>query len=108
MNKESDHILEFSHKSVICRKPDGKTESVNWGDLKQFDVITRITGHETCDLYWVLHGTLNGCVIARGAIGEDKLLERLQKLPNFDNTTFAEAMSCEGNGTFVCWKKSDI
>ncbi|MFC1858709.1 hypothetical protein ACFL9U_11895 [Thermodesulfobacteriota bacterium] len=105
--KESDHILEFSRKGVICRKPDGKAESVNWNDLKQFDVITGITDPETRRLYWVLHGTLNGCVIPQGAIGEDRLLERLQKLPNFDGTRFTEAMSCAENRTFVCWKKSN-
>ena len=107
LRKESNHILEFSRKGVICRKPDGKTESVNWNDLKQFDVITRITDSEACSLYWVLHGTLNGCVIAQGAIGEARLLERLQKLPDFNSTRFTEAMSCAENRTFVCWKKSD-
>ena len=39
------------------------------------------------DVFWILAGTStsSGCVIPQGATGDSALLERLQKLPGFDD-----------------------
>ena len=57
------------------------------------------------DVFWVLHGLNRGCAIPQGATGEKELLERLQKLPNFDNGAVIEAMGCTSDRRFLCWEK---
>jgi hypothetical protein len=44
--------------------------------------------------------------VPQGAAESGALLERLQRLPDFDNGKVIEAMGSTGNARFVCWKKA--
>jgi hypothetical protein len=60
------------------------------------------------DVFWILVGTAaSGCVIPQGATGDAILLERLQKLPGFDNDAFIRAMRSTSNEKFLCWKRPE-
>ena len=40
-----------------------------------------------------------------GGVESRSLLERLQRLPGFDNAAFIKAMSGTGDEKFVCWRR---
>jgi hypothetical protein len=59
------------------------------------------------DVFFVLSGQDGtGCVIPQGAPESTQLLERLQRLPGFDNEALIRAMSSTQDATFPCWRRS--
>ena len=103
---EKDIVVSFDDDEVSCVCPDGYTERVRWDELERVEVITTNEGPWACDVYFVLHGTSSGCVVPQGATGDQKLVERLLKLPAFDEKLFIRAMGCTSNKTFDVWKRS--
>src|SRR4051812_17361617 len=85
---------------------DGTLEHVAWDELVEVFVMTTDAGPFVEDVFFVLegkHGT--GCVVPQGAPESSQLLERLQRLPGFDNEAIIQAMSCTENARFVCWRR---
>ena len=68
---------------------DGKVEQVTWDSV--FFVLAGASGA--------------GCVVPQGAPESDQLLERLQRLPGFDNGAVIRAMSCATDERFLCWRR---
>lgn len=87
--------------------PGGKVEQVTWEDLREVAVLTTSDGPFAEDVFFVLAGQDgSGCVIPHGATESTQLLERLQRLPGFDNEAFIRAMSSTQEATFVCWRRT--
>lgn len=93
--------------AVACRRPDGLVETVRWANLRIVVIQTTDAGPAVDDVYWVLYGGESGCVVQSEAEGMNLLLERLQRLPGFDNHAVIQAMSCTESQTFVCWKRPE-
>lgn len=102
---ESLYIVQVSDTGVSCRDPDGASESVEWGDLKQVEIVTTDHGPFLPDVFWVLRGSEVVCVVPQGASGDKELMERLQQLPGFRYEAVIDAMSSTENRRFLCWEK---
>ncbi len=86
--------------------PDGTREEVAWADLVEVQIVTTDEGPFVDDVFFLLAGAGGkGCCVPQGAPGSEPLLDRLQKLPGFDNAKVIDAMGCSENARFVCWKK---
>ena len=105
LEPESCFVVRVSDSEVVCERPDGKVERVDWADLQTVEVVTTGDGPFAPDVFWVLHGTNGGCAVPQGATGETQLMERLQALPGFDNKAFIEAMSSTSERRFLCWQR---
>jgi len=105
LEPECQFIVRLSDQEVVCERPDGKVERISWSELQKVEIVTTSEGPMVADVFWVLHGLNRGCAIPQGATGEKELLERLQKLPNFDNGAVIEAMGCTSDRRFLCWEK---
>jgi hypothetical protein len=99
--------VSFDAESVTCRRPGGAVETVRWSDLRAVLIHTTDVGPAVDDVFWVLVGNGSGCVIPSEADGANRLLERLQQLPNFDYDAAIQAMSSTDNWEFLCWKRQD-
>lgn len=106
-NPERAWIVTLSEQGVSCQRPNGLQESVAWADLRAVLLETTDAGPFAADIFWILVGEQQGCVIPKGATGETALLERLQLLDGFDNIAVILAMSSTGNQRFLCWQKRD-
>jgi hypothetical protein len=85
---------------------DGKVEQVTWDDLLEVAILTTRAGPFAEDLFFVLTGHADGgCVVSLGATKGNSLLERLLRLPGFDNGAVSRAMASTGNEKFVCWRR---
>jgi hypothetical protein len=85
---------------------DGAIEEVAWEDLVEVQIVTTDDGPFVDDVFFLLVGRDgSGVCVPQGAPGSETLLDRLQKLPNFDNGEVIRAMVCSENARFVCWKK---
>jgi hypothetical protein len=81
-------------------------EQVAWDDLIGVDIVTTDQGPAMEDVFFVLHGSDGkGAVVPQEIAVAEKLLDRLQTLPGFDNGKVIDAMGCSENARFVCWKK---
>jgi hypothetical protein len=57
------------------------------------------------DFIWMLHaGDGTGCVLSLERASENGLLERLQRLPGFDNAAVIRASGSTQWAEFVCWE----
>jgi hypothetical protein len=102
-------VVQFDEESVICIRPNGVSERVRWIDLRAVLIQTTDAGPFADDFFWVLLGrdVDTGCVVPSEAAGCDRLLERLQNLPGFDNEAAILASKCTEERSFLCWKKSE-
>ena len=84
----------------------GETETVRWDDLQEVGIVTTDEGPVKEDVFWILLGANGRCAVPGAAEGMKELLDRLQKLPGFDNESVIRAMGSTENAKFVCWKRS--
>ena len=74
-------------------------------DLKKATIITTDEGPFEEDVFWLLLFKI--IIMIPQCAGTDKLLERLQKLPGFDNENVIKAMTCSKNDSFLVWEKKE-
>ena len=99
-------MVAFDNERITRTLADGKSEVVTWEDLKTITIVTTDQGPFVDDVFWVLAGSVSGCVLPSEAQGMKELLSRLQALPGFDNKAVISAMSSAQNAKFVCWSRS--
>ena len=106
LRPESGFVVDVSETGATCIRADGRTESVKWDDLQRVEILTTEDGPFAPDIFWVLHGSSDGCVIPWGATGEETLLERLRALPKFRNDVIVNATSLTTCNQLLCWERS--
>ena len=106
LDPESRFVIQMTESAVSCHRPDGVVETVRWDELQQVQVLTTSDGPFAPDCFWLLRGPeTTGCCIPQGATGDAELLDRIQKLPGFDNLAFIEAMGSTQEAIFTCWQR---
>lgn len=97
--------VRFDDDAISCTRTNGLTETVRWSELRVVLIQTTAEGPAADDFFWVLVGREGGCVVPSEAEGCDRLLERLQQLPGFDNKAVILASQCVEEQTFLCWQR---
>jgi hypothetical protein len=100
--------VDFDEEHVVHRRPDGKVERISWTELTEVGILTTDDGPFEEDVIWMLLDSSrgSGCAIPSGAKGMDRLLKKLQELPDFDNEQVVLAMGSVVDARFVCWRRS--
>ena len=106
LQPESQFIVRLSDSDVVCDRPDGGRERVAWDDLQSVKILSTSDGPLLPDTFWVLCGSASGCVIPWGATGDRELLERLQKLPHFNNMAVINCARTTDDAMTLCWERS--
>ncbi|MFM9845514.1 MAG: hypothetical protein ACKVOI_21320 [Dongiaceae bacterium] len=80
--------------------------SMALGDLAAIVIETNDSGPWGDDVVWHLLGRAEGCCLSIPQIAEGfaPLLERLQRLPGFDNKEVIAAMGSSTLNAFLCWE----
>ena len=94
----SDDLFQFENGGVPA--------SLAFDDLAAIVIETNDTGPWGEDVIWHLFGRAEGsCLsIPQAAEGFSPLLERLQRLPGFDNEQVIAAMGSAALNAFLCWE----
>ncbi len=83
--------------------------TVAWTDLAAVSIRTTDTGPFEDDLHWELHRRDGGVVtVGSETEGIGALIERLQRLPGFDNEAVIAASSSTQNAVFPCWARRTV
>ena len=98
--------VTFDAEGVVRTLPDGRSESVRWGELQEVSILTTDEGPYGDDVIWMLRGTGGGCAVPSETDGVTGLLARLQQLPGFDNGAVIRAMGSTDAAEFVCWRRA--
>lgn len=98
--------IQIDDRGVRRQLADGRFESVIWADLLEMSILTTSDGPFAKDVFFVLEGRDGtGCAVPQNAAESSVLLERLQRLPGFDNEAVIRAMTSTGDNKFVCWRR---
>ena len=94
----SDDLIQFEYGAA--------PERLAFGDLAAVVIETNDSGLWGDDVIWHLLGRAEGsCLsIPQTAEGFSPLLERLQRLPGFDNKEVIAAMGSTALNAFLCWE----
>jgi hypothetical protein len=94
----SDDLIQFENGGVPA--------SLAFGDLAAIVIETNDTGPWGDDVIWHLLGRAEGSCLSIPQIAEGfaPLLERLQRLPGFDNEQVIAAMGSAALNAFLCWE----
>ncbi len=99
----SEVEVGFDDENVWALWPGKEKQSLAWSDLIGVAVETTDGGPFTEDVFWHLGGKNGVLTYPSSAKSSERLLERLQKLPEFNNERVMEAMMCTENRTFIIW-----
>jgi hypothetical protein len=99
--------VTFTDEAVTRVRPDGVEEKIRWDELDEVSILTTDEGPFVDDVFFCLLASdgKSGCVVPQEAEGSQRLLERLQQLPGFDNEAVVKAMGTTTNAKFLCWKR---
>jgi hypothetical protein len=106
-SERTSHV-GFDQERFWVRHSEKEEESFLWKEL--IGVAIRIFKNEprTPHVFWILGVEKRLLTYPDKAIGEIKMLKRLQKLPGFNNNAIISAMSCIEDKTFICWESKDF
>ncbi len=107
-DEPSRKTLNVDENGVACHWTDRAVDIVSWDDLVQVEIRTTDDGPFIDDVYFVLRGSESVCVVPSETEGFGGLLERLQRLPGFDNEAVIRAMTCTDNAVFLCWRREGV
>ena len=97
--------VSLTDSEIVVTHSDETRDVMEWRELNEVSIITTDQGPYVEDVFWVLQVLETACIIPSSASGIDKLIERLQELPNFDNLRVIEAMGSAENNRFLVWSK---
>lgn len=102
------HRVEVNEAGVRAWT-DAGVEAVAWSELAAVTIRTSGAGPFEDDLHWRLHRR-DGMFVAvgSGAEGVAALLERLQRIPGFDNEAVIAASSSAVDAEFQCWARRTV
>jgi hypothetical protein len=98
-------VVEWDDEGVRCSGPEGEVESASWAALQAVWVLTTDRGPWIDDVFYVLEGTEGQCTVPSEAVGAAALIERLRRLPGFDDDAYTQAIRCTDNKRFLVWRR---
>jgi hypothetical protein len=105
---ESAYRVHIRDGQVTCRQPNGYFQSIAWENLVGVVIETNDLGPFAPDLFWVLLSEKDdNLFFPMGASGEERVIEKLQSLPGFNNDAMIRAMSSTQVQRFICWRRHD-
>ena len=98
--------IQVDDQGVRRDLANGRVESVTGEELVEVSILTTSDGPFVQDVFFVLEGRNDtDCLVPQAAPESSVLLERLQRLPGFDNEALIRAMSSTDEQRFVCWRR---
>ena len=104
---EDDFLITITDDLVRVEHPTRKTEEIFWKDIKEISYLNTDAGPFAPDLWLILTGDNNGCLIPHGTEGCEKVYDIVSKYNGFDFENVIEAMSSSENKQFLLWRKEE-
>lgn len=100
--------LSIGDDGVTARRRPGLVEQVTWDDLVEVAIrsVARLVEGAGRGQFWLLGGRSGtGVVVPAVGPASDALLQRLQRLPGFDNRLVVKGLANPGDALTVIWRE---
>jgi|SRR6185295_7846767 len=98
--------LEIRDELLVGTTLFGKRLQWAWSDLREVAVRVEEPDFMDSDVFWVLTGPDGDVVqVPQDHPGSGELLQRLQRLPDFDNAAVSNAVASVKRGRHLCWRR---
>jgi len=104
-NPESQWTVSIKNENIFLTEPNGNKSECAFEDIDKVLIVTTDDGPIYPDVFWTIVSKEKTLFIPQGAIGENKLADKIMDLPGFDNEKFIESMRSVEDMEFVCWTK---
>ena len=110
LSPECQVRVGFDDREIVCSYPEGTFRRVGWSGLTEIRIRTTSEGPFLPDVFWGLHAGEGEprVVYPQGAVGEEGLLEAMQRLPGFDDGEVIRAMGCTDDALFIVWRRAGV
>ena len=103
---ETDFKVSFNENTIVCVRPDGTVDQVDWADLEAVTLEATLAEHPEPQHIWIMWGLerKSGCVFPGRAEGSSEIIEEMKRrLPDFDHKAFVTALNSDEHKTYVVW-----
>ncbi len=108
---ETDFKVSFNESTVVCMRPDGVVDQVDWADLEAVTLEATMAEHPEPQHIWIMWGEerKSGCVFPGRAEGSSEIVEEMKRrLPKFDHRAFVSALNSDEHKTFIVWQSEEL
>jgi hypothetical protein len=100
--------VTYDDVGVTRQHAGGRVDEVDWADLREVAVMARVDGRGRPDPHVVLTGRKASTIVNARVQGIGPLVERLGRLPKFDQAAFDQAASATDRSRTVCWRRAGV
>ena len=104
-NPEDDFIVTTTDTLITVEHANGKVEQISWNSIEQIKLINTVSGPWLPDIWLVLLGENQRCLIPQGAKGYESVYDIVSKYDGFNFENVLESMQCTDNREFDLWTK---
>ena len=105
-NPEDEFMVTLNDLFVQVSYPEGKINKIYWNDIMEIKLINTIAGPVLPDIWLVLIGKEEVCIIPHGARRFNEVYEVISKYDGFNFDNFGNSMTCTDNAEFRLWTKN--
>jgi len=98
--------VTYDDVSVTRQHAGGRVDEVDWADLREVAVMARVDGRGRADPHVVFTGQKASTIVNSRVQGVGPLVERLGRLPKFDQAAFDQATAATDRSRTVCWRRA--
>ena len=102
---EDDFKVTITDILIKVEYPNKNSEQVLWTNIQAIKLLNTDEGPWLPDVWLVLIGQNDGCMIPQGAKGFDEIYDIVSKYENFNFENAIKSMSCTDNAEFLLWTK---
>lgn len=102
---EEDYTVTITETCIRVEHPERKTEQILWNNIQEIKFINTDEGPWFPDVWLVLLGKEDGCLIPQGAKGYEKVYDIVSKYEGFNFENVLNSMRCTDNAEFLLWTK---
>src|SRR5688572_17793359 len=103
--RECRFVVSVTDDDVTVTNPQRRSTRLAWEEIEAVSILTNSHGPHAADVFFILTARGIHLSVPQGATGDDKLIERLQQLPGFDNQALIDAMCCTDDRVSTCWSR---
>lgn len=104
LTPESKWIVVFDDNEICSTDYEKNQLSMKWTEIREIIINTNDSGPWGTDLWWKVISQDKLLLIPNGATGENEIMKRFQRLPDFNNESMISAMQSTRNAEFLVWK----
>lgn len=103
---EDDYVITISNDNFSVEHLRNPKITIKWNELVDIKLINTDKGPFENDVWLVLNGRFNQCVIPNNCKGYEEIFNIVSKFDNFNFENVIKSMTSTGNEEFLLWRES--